>query len=266
MRTRQGLYRLGPFTRWLRQTLNRAAPSGLHPVVIAGGELEGFRLLLDLQVDKDLWLGTYEPEIQQVIREVVRPGMTAYDLGANIGYVTLLLARAVGERGKVVAVEPLASNVERLREAVRLNRLENRVVVVPKAISAGRGRGRFLVHASPGMGRLDQAPGRSEGYEGAVEVEIVSMDELVEKDGLPVPDVVKVDVEGAEGLALEGMRGILHKTAPILLVEVHNAKAGRVVWSQLTSAGYALFDLGRGRRVESPAALESKVQLLARLP
>ena len=129
---RRGLYRLGPLPRLLRQGLNRAAPIGVHPVTIAGGPLAGSQLLLDLQVDKDLWLGTYEPEVEKLVREVARPGMTAYDLGANLGYMTLLLAKAVGERGRVVAVEALPVNVARLREAIRLNRLERRVTIVSR--------------------------------------------------------------------------------------------------------------------------------------
>jgi FkbM family methyltransferase len=68
--------------------------------------MEGARLLLDLRVDKDLWLGTYEPEVSSALRTFCGPGMIAYDLGANVGYTALLLARTVGPDGQVVAFEP----------------------------------------------------------------------------------------------------------------------------------------------------------------
>jgi FkbM family methyltransferase len=263
---RQSLYRLGPLTRLLRQTLNRAAPVGVHPVEIAAGPLAGAQLLLDLQVDKDLWLGNYEPGVHSVIARFLRPGMTAYDLGANIGYFTLVMARAVGEGGRVVAAEALPANVERLREAIRLNRLEERVLVVAKAVGARAGRQRFLVHASAGMGRLEDAPGRAEGFEGSLEVEVAAIDDWVYRDGLPVPDLVKLDLEGGEGLALEGMRTVLAQAAPILVVEVHGALAARSVWTELTSAGYSIFDVDQGERpVTSPGILKAKVHLLARV-
>ncbi len=77
---------------------------------------------LDLQSEKDYWLGTYEPELQAVLADLVQPGMVAYDVGANIGYISLLLARRVGEAGKVFAFEALPANLERLRLNLALER------------------------------------------------------------------------------------------------------------------------------------------------
>ena len=97
------LYRLGPLTPGLRRLLTRAAPSRLTQVVVAGGPLAGVRLLLDLKTEKDLWLGSYEPELGGALRRFALPGMTVYDVGANIGYVTLLLARATAPGGRLFA-------------------------------------------------------------------------------------------------------------------------------------------------------------------
>jgi FkbM family methyltransferase len=263
---RRSLYHLGPLTRLLRLSLNRAAPAGVHAVEIAAGPLAGAQLLLDLQVDKDLWLGNYEPEVQSVIARLLQPGMTAYDLGANIGYFTLMMARSVGEGGRVIAAEALPANVERLREAIRLNRLEERVLIVAKAVGAKAGRQRFLIHASAGMGRLESAPGRPDGFEGSLDVEVGAIDDWVYRDGLPAPDLVKLDIEGGEGPALEGMRTVLTRAAPILVIEVHGALAARSVWTELTSAGYSIFDVDQAERpVASPTVLKSKAHLLARV-
>ena len=261
---RQALYRLGPITLGLRALLNRAVPEGVTPVTIAAGDLAGARLLLDLRVDKDLWLGTYEPDIQRALRDLVRPGMTAYDLGANIGYMTLLLAKAVGETGRVVAVEPLPSNVARLRAAVELNHMQGRVALVEKAIGPRSGRETFLVHQSPGMGRLEQAPGRSESFHHAVEVDVVSVDDLVYAEGFPPPQLVKMDLEGGEGRALEGMGRLLRDAKPVLLIEVHGRIPADDTWARLATAGYAVRDLERGRRaVRSPAELRPKAYIVA---
>ena len=69
-------------------------------VKVAAGDLAGFTILLDMQVDKDYWLGTYEPELQAALRQLIPPGAVIFDVGANIGYVSLLLAKAAGEAGK----------------------------------------------------------------------------------------------------------------------------------------------------------------------
>ena len=104
---KRGLYRLGPLSGGLRSALNQAAPEGLSQVEVAGGGLAGAKMLLDLHSEKDYWLGTYELDLQQAIQDWVQPGMVVYDLGANVGYLSLLLARQVGAGGKVIAFEPL---------------------------------------------------------------------------------------------------------------------------------------------------------------
>jgi len=73
---------------------------------VAGGDLAGFTILLDMQVDKDYWLGTYEPDLQAALRELVQPGSILYDVGANIGYVSLLLAKAAGRAGMCTPSRP----------------------------------------------------------------------------------------------------------------------------------------------------------------
>ncbi len=121
---KQAIYKIKPLARLIRGGLNRAAPSGLVEVKVAGGDLAGFTILLDMQVDKDYWLGTYEPELQSALRELIPQGAIIFDVGANIGYVSLLLAKAAGEVGRVFAFEALPSNVEQLRRNVALNRME----------------------------------------------------------------------------------------------------------------------------------------------
>ena len=74
MLIKRGVYRFGLLADLIRGALNRAAPKGVKPVVVAAGGLEGMKLALDLQSEKDYWLGTYEPELQEAIADLVRPG------------------------------------------------------------------------------------------------------------------------------------------------------------------------------------------------
>ena len=134
LRVKRLFYRSPLLARLIRQELNRAAPQGFSVVEIAAGELASLHMSLDLHAEKDYWLGTYEPELLSTLASLVEPGWVTYDLGANIGYISLLLARLAGLEGRVYSFEALPANLERLRLNLRLNALEERVTVVPGAV------------------------------------------------------------------------------------------------------------------------------------
>jgi FkbM family methyltransferase len=243
---RRGLYRLGPLTDVLRRLLTRAAPAGLTEVEVAAGPLAGTRLLLDLKTEKDLWLGNYEPELGAALRSFARPGMTVFDVGANVGYVTLLLAKATFPGGRLFAFEPLPSNLDRLRANLALSGLENRVVVVPAAVTDRAGRAPFLVHASGGMGKIEGAAGRPEDYPSRLEVDTTDLDSFVYERGHPLPNLIKLDIEGGEVLALPGMRRLLQQARPVLLLELHGPEAMKIAREELGGARYTLHRMAKG--------------------
>ncbi len=261
---KQAIYRIGPLARGIRRALNRAAPSGITTVTVAAGGLAGYRLALDLQTEKDYWLGTYEPELQHAVQILVHPDMVAYDVGANIGYVSLLLARRVGTQGKVYAFEALPENLDRLRQNLALNRLTEQVVVVHGAVTEKQGTVRFLVHASGGMGKVEGSAGREENYEASMSVRGFSLDEFVYEQGHPAPQVVKMDIEGGEVLALPGMERLLREAGPTILLELHGSEAAQQAWETLSSAGYWISLMRRGfPKVTSPSALPWKAYVIA---
>lgn len=234
----RGLYRSGPLAGLLRGLLNRAAPPGPREVRIAGGSLRGRRLILDLQSEKDHWLGTYEPVLQAAIARALGPGQVAYDIGANIGYTTMLLAEAVTPEGWVVAFEPLPANFSRLQENLTLNPHGKWVEALPAAVGDRVGKARFLVHASRAMGKLSGSAGRSVSYEQEISVELVTIDDYVLGNGGRPPDLVKIDVEGGERGVLAGMRGVMKKYRPTILLELHGEQAARGCFEILKSDGY----------------------------
>lgn len=262
---KQAIYRIGPLARGIRRALNRAAPHGITPVTIAAGDLAGYTLALDLQSEKDYWLGTYEPELQWAVRTLVQPGMVAYDVGANIGYVSLLLARRVGPQGWVYAFEALPDNLDRLRQNVAYNPLGERIVVVSGAVTEQRGTIRFLVHASGGMGKAEGSAGRPESYPTSISVDGFSLDEFVYAEGHPAPQVVKMDIEGGEVLALPGMRRLLRTARPLILLELHGPEATQKAWEVLSEAGYRLAFMRPGfPAILSPANLPWKAYVVAK--
>ena len=261
---KRALYNFKPLAGLIRGTLNKAAPCGLTVVNIAAGGLEGMPMLLDMQTEKDFWLGTYEPEMQSALEELIKPGMTVYDVGANVGYVTLMMAKLTGAEGKVYAFEALPDNVERLRRNVELNGFNDRVSIFPGAVAAGAGEVKFLVHSSGGMGKAAGSAGRDEHYQREITVPCISLDEFVYAQGNPPPQAVKMDIEGGEVMALPGMTRVLAEARPLMLMELHGpefrprrvgrAHRGRIPLCEM-KPGYP--------RVPSLDALDWKAYLVA---
>ena len=99
------IYAIDPLAQLVRNVLNRAAPTGLTEITIAAGGAEGMQMRLDLHLEKDYWLGTYESDLQASINDLIEPGWTAFDVGANIGFVSLLFAKKLGISGRIFAFE-----------------------------------------------------------------------------------------------------------------------------------------------------------------
>ncbi len=262
---KQAIYGYKPLARLIRRGLNRAAPHGLSEVRVASGDLAGFTILLDMQVDKDYWLGTYEPELQAALHDLIPPGAVVYDVGANIGYVSLLLARAAGEAGRVFAFEALPANVDQLRRNVELNGMQSRVQVIAAAVTCAPGPLRFLVHASGGMGKAVGSAGRQDAYQAEITVDGLSLDDFVYRQGNPAPQVVKMDIEGGEVLALPGMRRLLEEAQLLMLMELHGPESSQAAWEALTACGYSLHWMRPGfPRVPSLEAMGWKAYIVAR--
>lgn len=173
------------------------------------------------------WLGHYEIEKQAAVRRLVRPGMKVLDVGANAGFYTLAFSRLVGPTGHVWAFEPLPENIGNLRRHIELNGLHN-VTVVEAAVSEKSGNAQFMPAPSNSMGRLSP--------HGGITVRSVTLDEAC-GDSI-VPDLVKLDVEGAEGAVLEGARQTLARHRPTILLATHGKEQERQCVTVLQNLEY----------------------------
>jgi len=262
----QAIYRNPRLARLIRSRLNRAAPHGLVQVQVAAGGLEGVTLELDLQTEKDYWLGIYEPNLQRVIKDWVKPGWVVYDVGANIGYISLLLAQAVQDSGTIYAFEALPDNFTRLQKNIRLNVLEDRIKAVHAAVIDASKPVTFMVGPSSGMGKVVGSAGRQEVvYAQSLTVPGISLDEYVYEAGHPAPQAVKMDIEGGEVLALPGMRRILQEAHPLMLLELHGPESSHVAAQILGDTGYRLYNMAPGYpEVSAGEGLDWKAYLIAR--
>ncbi len=243
---KQALYRVPLLSGLIRRQLNLLAPRGPVEVAVAGGMLQGMRLKLDLKSEKYYWLGTYEPHLVQGIGDFCRPGMTVYDVGANIGWTSLAFARVVGSGGRVYAFEPLPANAQRIADNVALNSLEAVVHVVPCAASDREGSEAFLVHKEHAMGKLAGPWGRKISYMGQTEVRSIRLDDFAYRDGNPCPDLLKMDIEGGGVKAIPGMLRLLAERRPIVFMELHGPEEQRAAWDALKRNGYRVCRMRRG--------------------
>jgi len=201
-------------------------------VPIAHGPAQGLALLFD--ETSAVWAsGKTEASLQRALERLLGPGSIFFDIGANVGFFTLLGARLVGPSGTVVAFEPLADNAEKLRRNVALNSLSN-VDVIVKAVSDASGD-RLLDAQHPATAALVPAD-HSGPTDGLARVEVTSLDDfLVTRPGLD-PDVVKIDAEGHEVEIVRGMVDVLSRSHVVLLCEMHGR--GREFAGALATAGY----------------------------
>jgi FkbM family methyltransferase len=191
-------------------------------------------------------LGVAEPDTQRLLESWLRPGAVFYDLGANVGFFSLVGAALVGPEGHVYAVEPAPVTARALRSNVARNDLANVTV-----IEAAAGR-------EDGSARLDLADGEvsqsarllGENQCGGLQVRVVSIDTLI-REGASPPDVIKIDVEGAEEDAILGMRTTLASHRPSVICEIHQTLHANEhpVETALRDAGLSLswLEPGMGR-------------------
>ncbi len=197
--------------------------------------------------NSDYASGDNELPVQQALADHLRARSVFYDIGANVGFLTVLGARLVGPQGMVYAFEPVPSNAAYVRRNVQANGF-TQVQVIEKAVSNCSGVGELnLAKYSGGaaLASVDAPPDAA----GTLQVDVVTIDELVEHHGLKPPAVVKIDVEGAEFEVLEGMEATAKRHRPVIVVEVDAAEAESLRHKQaaceqwLRSCGYQVKEL-----------------------
>lgn len=165
-------------------------------------------------------LGTSEPAVQSILQMLIRPGSVIYDVGANVGFLALVAAHLTGPTGKIFAFEPLPQNFRQLERNAQLNGFEY-VKSRNMALADRDGSAAFLVSRSPTWGKLASVSGEAAEQIGETEVAVRRLDSVVRDDSLPLPYLIKIDVEGAEVEVLDGAMETIQKARPILLIELH---------------------------------------------
>lgn len=164
--------------------------------------------------------GNLEASVQEAMLRHVALGSVFFDIGANLGFFTLLAARLVGGQGRVFAFEPAPDNAAAIRRNLDINSLSN-VAVMEMAVAGESGPGQLQVVDDQSWSKLIDY-GAHPGTQQVLTVELVKIDDLVASGKLPPPDAVKIDIEGAEIVALEGMRETIERHRPAIICELHD--------------------------------------------
>lgn len=186
--------------------------------------------------------GVYEPPTARVIAELLKPGDTFIDVGANSGFFTLLASRRVGEAGRVLSFEPVPSMRKRLLENISLNDMSN-IRVHDVAISNAEGL--LPLFEGPEGHKGTSSLRHLDNSAATIEVKTLPLDTFGEV--LPAVKLVKIDVEGAEHLVLEGMTNIFDRHHPYMVIEITdeylNAFGHTAIQlaNHLTGRGYRMY-------------------------
>jgi FkbM family methyltransferase len=223
---------------------------------VKNGIIKGRKLYFDPreQWQKEMLNGDYDKFIFDYLKKIDLNGKTIFDIGTHIGFHSLCFAEMVGPKGMVYSFEPNHFNMERFKLIISENKeLAGRIKPHEVAISKANGKEIFISSenieggaSSGGFINSADTLWEKEIYEKETgfkksEVRIVRLDdidnELQIKD---IPFVIKIDVEGAEGMVLEGGKNFLSKGKPLILLEVHSIKNMFVVTNILKELNYKI--------------------------
>lgn len=159
-----------------------------------------------------------EKKVLLSLMSLLREEDTVYDIGANVGVYSILLGKKMGNSGKVFAFEPESESLKKIKENIKLNNLEN-INIIDKALGDSASFANLYISQTTGNFSLENIYEKEAKSES---VEVVKGDDFVEKNNLPIPNIVKIDVEGYEYRVLRGLKKSLEKPeCRIICCEIH---------------------------------------------
>lgn len=204
-------------------------PAGMI-IPILQGPSRGMRWIVG-SGDHGYWLGSYEIGFQRVFAKSIELGAVVFDIGAHVGFYTLLAARRVGPGGHIYAFEPLARNVSFLERHIQINELDN-VSLQQMAISDRSGTVSFGGGVSSSTGHITTS--------GEEQVQASALDDLLDTGEIDPPALMKIDVEGAEGAVLRGGKELISNHKPGIFLATHGTVTHQECTAFLRSMGYSL--------------------------
>jgi FkbM family methyltransferase len=191
---------------------------------ISGGPARGLIFPVKLPQDKLMWIGTWELDFAKALRNSIKKGWVCYDIGGYKGYYSGIMALSGAK--DVFVFEPTPSNKIKIQKLIELNPSLS-IHLKEYAISDSYGEAMFKLMPEETMGKLNTSDFQQETQSlDEINVKTITLDKLID-DGLPEPDFIKIDVEGAEELVLKGSFDLLKRKSPMLMIEIHSRLIGQ---------------------------------------
>jgi FkbM family methyltransferase len=211
---------------------------------VDAGPARGLRYPITLPQDKGIWTGTYELELATHITQAVRPGDVCLDVGGWRGFFSGVMALAGASN--VFVFEPLPTNAIQIRRMIELNS-KLPIELIEVAIGDQINSSKLRVMPETSMAKLSTSSFQSDHQEGdLIEIRIETLDHLRATGLFLHADVIKIDVEGAEAMALRGAEQLLRSNRPRLFIEVHSRSLARECNQILLDYGYLVNVLESG--------------------
>lgn len=201
------------------------------------GPIRGRKVFMSPQISLRMWFGVDEPWIARLSQELLRPGDVVYDLGAHVGYTTVLFAHALGGGGEVHAFEILPSTADHLQKTIEANGFEN---VTIHNVGLGIEEAVFDLPVGP-TAMTSLLAKKLDGQE-SERCSVVRLDDYRREKGLPAPTLIKMDIERAEIDCLYGSQEIIKECRPKMIIAFHSKALLREGFFLLTSLDYKLHD------------------------
>lgn len=241
----------------IKEFISRQGKGGVSAtqvVMVKDGYAKGVNLVMPIKIPKSyvsMINGMYEDFIIKKLKKHIElESKVIWDIGAHIGYQSFAFASTIGPKGSVVAFEPNPYNIQTFKKNIENNPiLAKQIILKSEALSNKNGAlffkmGQSKNDATTSGGYLETAtpPLPNSSYEGfsAIKVETVTIDSLISQQEIPVPDIIKIDVEGAELSVLQGGSNFIETHKPILVIEIHTIPMMLYVGEFLEMRGYSI--------------------------
>lgn len=237
-----------------------ADSEGYIKLPVLRGPAKGLYFKFDLlkREESTYFLGKYDIEILNVLEKICMHDWVIWDCGTYLGFYTSFFANKVGVKGCVVAFEPDLTNFKRTKANLILNGFSN-FKLLNVAIGKPIGETEFIISDNTNSHIPDMYVGSSyvtykdniEDVQNIIRIACHSLDEIISNSDIPNPDLIKIDIEGAEKEALKYTKIISKTVRPLVLLELHNPECDAEAWEYSLRSNYKLFNIPNLRIIDS---------------
>lgn len=191
------------------------------PVKIISGKLKGLSWGVCASTNNEYVLGNYEPDLQKIMSNLIRPNDVIFDIGAHYGYFTLLASRLVGNSGMVYSFEPMPQNFKGLEYNILINKINN-AKLINCALSNKDSILQFSNNKNTVANTYISGSPIFDQLTSIIRLKATSLDNLLLRKEVALPNFMKIDVEGAEYDVLDGAGGIISQSKPFINLSTHD--------------------------------------------